>query len=297
MDPLRLLGSMNPFSRMSGLMAVLSAVTAAAETADLAPPAGREVAPDVLQLGAIQSRAISESSGLAASRRYPGTFWTHNDRGSRARLFAITRDGKLLKDFRLDAVALSDWEDIAIDGEGHLYLGDVGNNNETRTEIAVHQIAEPDPKSDALFVRPARTWRLRYPDQPFDCESLVVHQGHGYVISKVFKDQKAELYRFPLSEQQGPFTLEFVARLPIDSPVTGADLSADGNLLAVVCKAGAYVFRVEGDLTRAGKVKPKRTKFRHESIEACCFVPEGLLATAESREIYLFTDPAFRPGQ
>ena len=41
-------------------------------------------------------------------------------------------------------------------------------------------------------------------------------------------------------------------------------------------------------------MKPVTTPFRHEHIEGCCFVPEGLLATAESGEIFLFTNEAFR---
>jgi hypothetical protein len=44
-------------------------------------------------------------------------------------------------------------------------------------------------------------------------------------------------------------------------------------------------------------MKPAHTKFKHEHIEGCCFVPEGLLATAETREIFLFTDPAFHPAR
>jgi len=91
--------------------------------------------------------------------------------------------------------------------------------------------------------------------------------------------------------------LEFVACLKIDSPVTGADISADGALLGLVSKAGAYVNRIYGEIASAGKQKPWLTKFHHQHIEACCFVPEGLLATAESREIYLFTDEAFRSGK
>jgi hypothetical protein len=76
--------------------------------------------------------------------------------------------------------------------------------------------------------------------------------------------------------------------------VTGATISPEGKRLGLVCKAGAYVFHVEGDVAKAGSVKPWHTRFRHESIEACCFVSEGLLVTAESREIFLFTDEAFR---
>jgi hypothetical protein len=88
-------------------------------------------------------------------------------------------------------------------------------------------------------------------------------------------------------------TLELVAATKIESPVAGADISPDGRLLALVAKSGAFVYRIDGDVAKAGKRKVYQTKFRHEHIEGCCFVPEGLLATAESREIYLFTDEPF----
>lgn len=258
---------------------------------------GRLVAPGVMQVGFIDHRAISESSGLAASRKYDEVFWTHNDKGKKANLYAMTRHGKFLNAFRIEGPALTDWEDIAIDDASHLYLGDIGNNEAKRTQLAVHQLDEPNPKSASVPLIPRLSWQLRFPNKPFDCESLFVWQSYGYVISKVFKDRQAEIFRFPLTEQKEPLVLEWVARLPLDSPVTGADLSADGRLLGLVCKSGAYVFDINGDVAKAGQAKFHHTKFRHEHIEGCCFVPEGLLATAESREIYLFTDKAFHPAR
>jgi hypothetical protein len=92
--------------------------------------------------------------------------------------------------------------------------------------------------------------------------------------------------------------LQFLGEIKIDSPVTGADISQDGKLLGGVAKNGAYLYRIKGDPERATHGKANEfTKFRHEHIEACTFVPDGLLATAESREIYLFTDEAFHPGK
>lgn len=44
----------------------------------------------------LQSDAISESSGLVASRTHDGVFWTHNDSGDAPRIFAIDRSGALL---------------------------------------------------------------------------------------------------------------------------------------------------------------------------------------------------------
>ena len=258
-------------------------------------PRGREVAKSVLEIGRIQNPHITESSGVVLSRTQPGVFWTHNDGGGKKQvLYAITREGKSLAEFRVSGALLSDWEDIANDNHGHLFLGDIGNNNAKRSEIAVHQVNEPDLKRAAGFVDVTRSWRLRFPQKPFDCESLVVWGDNGYVISKVFNDQRAELFRFSLTNTHVQ-TLERIAELKIESPVTGADISADGKLLAVVAKNGAYVYRIDGDPANVTKHKPHHTKFKHEHIEACTFVPEGLLATAESREIFLFTDEDFQP--
>lgn len=257
---------------------------------------GKEVAPGVREIGRIANPRLTESSGVVASRQFPGIFWTHTDGGSpkKQSLYAMERDGTSVSEVFISDIFLTDWEDIAIDDQKHLFIGDLGNNDARRSELWVHQIDEPDPRGAARVTRPTRSWKLRFPGAPFDCESLFIWQGHGYVVSKVFKDARAQIFRFPLTDTKEPVTLELVATTKIESPVTGADISPDGKLLGLVAKSGAFLYRIDGDVARADKGKPFQVKFRHEHIEACTFVPEGLLATAESREIYLFTAPAFR---
>ena len=258
----------------------------------------KKIAPGVLQVGHIQHPRLTESSGIVASRKDPALFWTHNDGGGKRQvLYAMTRDGKAVAEFRVTGALLEDWEDIASDDKSHLYFADVGNNDAKRQSIAVHEAEEPDAKETQIgLVRVTRSWNLRYPGAPFDCESLFVLGDFGYLISKVFDDERADIYRFSLTNSLPFQTLETVAEIKIDSPVTGADVSPDGQLLGVVAKNGAYVFRVDGNVANAAKGKPFQTKFKHEHVEGCTFVPEGLLATAESREIYLFTNEAFRSG-
>ena len=276
----------------------LSVLTVCLAESGSGASSAREVADDVLLIGKIEHRLITESSGITVSRRNPELFWTHNDGGGRRQvLYAITRTGQSVAEFRVTGAVLEDWEDIAADSQGHLFLGDIGNNDAKRSSIAVHQVDEPDTKeTQSGLARVTRTWNLRYPATPFDCESLFVWNDYGYLISKVFDDERADIYRFSLTNSAPFQTLEVVDEIKIDSPVTAADISQDGNLLAVLAKNGAYVFRINGDLARAGKGKPHQTKFKHEHVEGCTFVPEGLLVTAESREIYLFEDEAFRSG-
>ena len=268
-----------------------------AESSDGATRA-RKVANEVLLFGKIQHPRITESSGIIVSRKDPDLFWTHNDGGGKRQvLYAMTRAGRPVAEFRVTGALLEDWEDIAVAGEGHLFLGDVGNNDGKRTSIAVYEVEEPNIKETQNgLARVTRTWNLRYPKAPFDCESLFIWNEHGYLISKVFDDERADIYRFSITNTAPFQTLEAVVEVKIDSPVTGADISSDGNLLAVLAKNGAYAFRINGDVARAAQGKPHQTKFKHEHIEGCTFVPEGLLVTAESREIFLFEDEAFISG-
>src|SRR5687768_17967394 len=81
-----------------------------------------EVAPGVFSLDSIQTPGVTESSGIIASRNYPGAFWTQND--SDEWLFSITKRGATLGGYYVSGVKFADWEDIAIDGADNLYLGD-----------------------------------------------------------------------------------------------------------------------------------------------------------------------------
>ena len=275
---------------------LLASLLVASLTAGNAAEPGQDVAPGVRLLARMSDPRIKESSGVVASRQYMDVYWTHNDGGGPKKqvLYAIDREGNTRASFLRYRRNVARLGRLAIDGAGHLYIGDIGNNDSKRDALAVYEIEEPNPQAGAERISPKRVWNLRFPRAPFDCESLFVWKDYGYVVSKVFHDARAQIFRFPLKETNRPLTLELVATTKIESPVTGADISADGTLLGLVAKNGAYVFRIDGDVTRVSNTNPHHTKLKNEHIEGCCFVPEGLLVTSERRMIFLFTDPAFR---
>jgi len=247
----------------------------------------------VRQVGTLANPAITESSGVAASRQYTNVFWTHNDGGKSETLFAVTREGKSLGDFKVLGAKINDWEDIAIDNERHLYIADTGDNDAKRKHVAVYRIDEPDPASSAGVVRATKKWQLRWPNGPVDSEALFVYGTNGYLVTKVKNDRRAEVYRFHLNDSESQM-LEPFAKLTIDSPVTAASISANGAAVAIVAGTGVFLYRIDGDMEKLAQVRPYHTRFKHDSMEACTFVPEGLLTTAESKQIYLFTDEPFR---
>jgi len=254
----------------------------------------------------IDHPAIRESSGIVASRKHPGVFWTHNDSGNGPSIYAITREGKFLAEYTVRATNI-DWEDIAIDDAGHLYIGEIGNNAR-RKQIAVHQIDEPDVGlTPAPATLPATlpatepikltgSWQLRFPGgNPFDSESLFIHDGNGYVISKRLDGGEAKLYRFSLKPQSAPKVLEEVTTLPIRAPVTAADLSADARQLVVCTPIGLHLFDLpkDGGLTALGKATPRVAWYLNPVMEGACFAPGGVFTTCETRQVIFFPVETF----
>ena len=251
---------------------------------------GTEVAPGVLLLGTIQSANIPESSGIVPSRRARGFFWTHNDSGADT-LYALRTDGTVVSEYKLKDTELQNWEDIA-STPGRLYIADIGNNTGSRNSVNVYAVPEPNPNRSGE-VRPVKHWRVEYPDDPFDAESFFVSRGYGYVIQK--ETGNAHVFRFRLAGRGTDRTLEEQCELDLGAPAGGADLTPDNKRLAVITSAGAYLFALTGKIPSEGTLEPALfVPFTLDRMEGCAFTRDGLLVTAESKEILLFTDPQFR---
>ncbi|HEX2971150.1 MAG TPA: hypothetical protein VHP11_02385 [Tepidisphaeraceae bacterium] len=265
--------------------------------------AGTDTSRDVqaTRIGKIENDHIKESSGIIASRQYPGVYWTLNDHGNSPVIYAMTREGKSLADFRVPGDnRAGDWEDISTDDQGHLYIASIGNNEGKRKQIEVIRIKEPNPtkekdqKHRSVHAKEMQVWQLTYPDGIFDAESLYVYQGYGYIISKVRHNMAATMYRFPLTEQSQPGVLEKVTDLRVFTPVTAASISPDGKYLAVLCWGGVHVFKVNGDIASAARVEPADIPLVRLQFEGCSFTADGIIVTAESREIFFIPAAAYQ---
>ncbi|HMQ24778.1 MAG TPA: hypothetical protein PKA98_02225 [Acidimicrobiales bacterium] len=201
---------------------------------------------------------LVEASGLAVSRDQPGVLWAHNDSGDTARVFAFGEDGRKLGIFTLEGAGATDWEDLAIgpavddagepvDDADALYLADIGDNAAGRGAVTVYRVPEPEEAAGQAPVRETigevDEVTFTYPDGPRDAEALFVDRADRafYVIEKRLAGGPVGIYRGSLAgwdaDPAVPPTLERVGTFwPGASPfasVTGADLSADGSVLAV----------------------------------------------------------------
>jgi hypothetical protein len=255
----------------------------------------------------LSSEKIREPSGLVQSRRHAGVFWTHNDSGDFARIFAIDRKGAALAEFRVEKARNVDWEEITADDAGHLYIGDIGNNRSTRRDLAVYRIAEPDPAQRRGSVVPDRVLRFRYADQTvgrspreYDAEAMVWYAGSLYLFTKHRVDACTTVYRLPDEATAEERVLEPLASLrvsaaplPFSGNVTGASLSADGTRLAVLTYTEVRLFSRSGKAflplraVASLRLEPSRTG----QVEGIAWDGTSLLLGNEARRLFRIPDP------
>lgn len=199
-------------------------------------------------MATVDEPALDEMSGIVASRKHPDIFWVHNDSGDVARFFAIDVRGQVRGVYRLRGVAAFDWEDLAIgpgpDGTPWLYLGDIGDNRETRAGIVVHALPEPDELSGHLTdptMVDAESYYMQYPDGAFDAETLLLEPDRSLIIITKSPIGQSGVYRstYPHDAEElrtldkiGEIILG-IEPIPGDRRATGGDLTPDGRLFAL----------------------------------------------------------------
>jgi hypothetical protein len=209
-------------------------------------------------VGTIKTGEITESSGLVASKCQPNVFWTHNDSGDGAFIYALDEKGEKLGTFKVEDAKNRDWEDIGtfktVGGECFLYLGDIGNNVKVRDESVIYRVKEPtvtdaDKSSDKK--KPSKTEdaqkiKIEYPDAPHDAETLFVHPQTGdvYILTKELEGASGVYKLSKNYDVRKTNPLEKIADFTVPSIpngfLTGGDVSTDGKRVVVCDYFAAY---------------------------------------------------------
>jgi hypothetical protein len=193
---------------------------------------------------------LDESSGLALSRRRPNHFWSHNDSGAKARLYAFDSRGRKTGQIKLKSAKSDDWEDMASftdHGIPRLLVADCGDNQAKRDSITLHLFDEPDP-TKSTSPKNTQTISVVYPDGPRDCEAVAVDQ-HRRQIVLVSKSKlpAAGVYVVPLPDRglkSRPETVmaKRVGTLPLPM-ITAMDIHQPSGDIWVVSYFHAFRFR------------------------------------------------------
>jgi hypothetical protein len=260
----------------------------------------------------IASPEIRESSGLVKSRQYD-LFWTHNDSGDRPRIFAITRAGELIAEYEVAGAGQVDWEDIATDDAGNLYVGDIGNNLNNRRDLGIYRITEPDPSKGGGVIEAERFIAYQYADQEsfntlcrwnFDAEALFWMDGALVVATKDRSDHRFRVYRISdggsdegQPERVDPWhVFDLGGTTSWWGNVTGADLSSDGRWLALLTYSAVLIYERTPD--RTAPFQPSYwidLRLRETGqVEAIAWDGDALIFGNESGRLYSVAEPRSR---
>ena len=251
-----------------------TAVAAPQNTIDTPPwqPTGQYTHPD-----------IQESSGIVASRQFEGVYWTLNDSGNPAALYATRRNGQLIQKITVSGSRNFDWEALGIDDKNQLWIGEIGNNSRLRFDLKVVVVAEPDPfnETEAEVIA---SYPYRYPNENVDAEGLFIVEGIPYIVSK--ERERAVLYRFPALKPDTKQVLEKVGEFRGAKLVTGAGVSEDGTRLAVCTYDALWVYHgTAGNLPQM--IQRTSWTLPHNFYgEAVCFDGYDLVLTNEARDLF-----------
>ena len=215
----------------------------------------------------IEDRNIREASGLVKSKLNSNEaqgiiFWTHNDSGDRARVFAIcvsppgatkktkTReeDASLKTAVVAEVTILNagnrDWEDLALwqdGGKQKLCAGDIGSYrgevviycfpepklSETYSNVSSSSAEKKKTKKEYLKVPFSEKIRLRYPsNEKHDAETLLVdpHTSQFLIVTKKSNDKGGLYVSEPIKSLSRSKTneLKFVRTIKLYGTTSGA---------------------------------------------------------------------------
>jgi hypothetical protein len=212
----------------AALPGVASATSSAVAGSAAVIPAADPTPAAPKKLFTIRDERIKESSGLAKSQKHQNLWWTANDSGSSAKVFGIDATGKVkvTLGFKAD---VKDVEAVGVDGDGTIYIADIGDNKANRDMIEIYTIPEPDSLEDVDSVSYHR-YDFKYPDGAHDAETLLIEPGTNqlFIVTKVLKGTGAIYAAPPAPSRQGTNELTELTTAP-SGVITDGTFLPDGQ--------------------------------------------------------------------
>ena len=190
--------------------------------------------------------AVNESSGLENGPN--GCFWTMNDSDNPSQIFCIDTLGGIERTVSVIGDPNTDWEDLAKDDLGNLYIGNFGNNELDRQDLRIVKIPSIDTCAGTTYV--SDTISFSYPDQydfppsgtygNFDMEAFFWYQDSLHLFSKDRSNPSTGYTKhYTLPTTQGTYTAILKDSLFTDHnsfifSTTAADISEDGQSVVLL---------------------------------------------------------------
>lgn len=237
---------------------------------------------------------------VSAIEKIPGSdlLWMINDSGNSNHVFGVNTKGSIVRKIEITNVKNHDWEDLASDSDGNLFIADTGNNNQKRKKLAFYKIPNPSTFSDDVIE--ADIIAYYFPEQKkfppkkkhyvYDVEATFYFKGFLYMITKNRSskfDGTTSLYKIPAKKGRHAAILLGRFKTCKDSKtcqITAADISPDKQKIALLGHDKVWVFsNFEQDdfLNGTFATYPLHHDSQKESL---CFLDNETLLIADEKQ-------------
>ncbi|MFD0964758.1 hypothetical protein [Pseudofulvibacter geojedonensis] len=249
---------------------------------------------DTIKVIADLPKSLKESSGIE-NLNGADNFWMINDSGNDNELFEVTPKGKIKRVVEVVNTRNKDWEDLASNGSDQLFIGDFGNNNNKRKDLAIYWVNINQIQNNkviaiktSFYFQDQEKFPPKKKDRNFDVEAFVYKEGYFYLFTKNRSskfDGTTKLYKLLAQEgkQKAILIDTFVTcQDQSDCLITSAVLSKDKNELVLLTHNKLFKFSdFKGGNFFDGVIK--EISLHHKSQkEAICFKNGELFITDEA---------------
>ena len=238
-------------------------------------------------------KKVKEVSGTQINKDSE-IIWMLNDGGNPSELYAFSKKGKLKRTLNIKAKN-NDWEDLAIDDKGNIYIGDFGNNLNKRKNLVILKVAKKDLDTKKATVQKIK---FSYPNQQkyppkkknmyFDTEAFFYFKNNLYIFTKSrVKNKFGKTFLYKVPAKEGTYVAKLLGEYDnckdLECWITSADISPKGNKIALLSQKNILIFSdFKGDDFFKGTVKEIPLKHRSQK-EAICFKDQNTLLITDEK--------------
>ncbi|MGN7759693.1 hypothetical protein ACTJIV_19725 [Chryseobacterium sp. 22532] len=242
-------------------------------------------------------KKLKEVSGIVLSQD-KNTIWAIEDQGNKNVVYGLDKQGKLVTDVLVENAENNDWEDITKDAQGNIYLGDFGNNDNNRQNLAILKLDLKDASQKTTKV--VQTTKFHYEGQTefppkksnwlYDCEAFVEMNGNFYLFTKNrSKGFDGTFLVFQIPNKEGDFEAKLIGKLKLagkysDAAITSAAINSTNDKIVLLTHKNIHV--LSGFTTdNFNTAKIEKVSLNHNSQkEAVVFLDDKTLLIADEKD-------------
>lgn len=251
---------------------------------------------DELKIQFALPKKLKEVSGITLSKDKK-TIWVIEDRGNKNAVYGLKEDGQMVAKIPVENSENTDWEDIISDPQGNIYIGDFGNNDNDRKDLAILKTDLKDVNQTTTKV--IQTTKFHYQGQTdfppkksnllYDCEAFVEMNGNFYLFTKNrSKGFDGTFLVFQVPNKEGDFEAKLIGKLQLqggynDAAITSATINSTKDKIVLLTHKNIHVLTgfTANDFSTA---KIQKIPLNHNSQkEAIVFHDDKTLMIADEK--------------